>query len=80
MYAVGVPSKKNSIFWIGYAKTVGKECIMPGRESDYERGYIRGVAAMMNLITSNEVKRLDKTNVLRYAKEVLDSYREEGKL
>jgi hypothetical protein len=53
---------------------------MPGRESDYERGYIRGVAAMMNLITSNEVERLDKTNVLRYAKEVLDSYREEGKL
>lgn len=53
---------------------------MPGRESDYERGYIRGVAAMMNLITSDNVKRLDKTNVLRYAKEVLDSYREEGKL
>lgn len=53
---------------------------MPGRESDYERGYIRGVAAMMNLISSDKVKRLDKTNVLRYAKEVLDSAKEEGKL
>jgi len=44
---------------------------MPGRESEYERGYIRGVAAMMNLITSDKVRFLDKTNVLRYAKELV---------
>jgi len=50
---------------------------MPGRESDYERGYIRGVAAMMNLITSDKVKSLDKTNVLRYAREIVESQKEE---
>jgi hypothetical protein len=50
---------------------------MPGRESDYERGYIRGVAAMMNLITSDKVKRLDKTNVLGYARELVEAKREE---
>ena len=50
---------------------------MPGRESDYERGYIRGVAAMMNLITSDKVKRLDKTNVLQYARELVEAQKEE---
>ena len=49
---------------------------MPGRESDYERGYIRGVSSMMNLITSDKVKRLDKSNVLRYAKELVESEKE----
>ena len=50
---------------------------MPGRESDYERGYIRGVAAMMNLISSDKVKRLDKTNVLQYARELVEAQKEE---
>lgn len=45
---------------------------MAGRESEYERGYLRGVAAMMNLITSDKVKQLDKRNVLRYAKELVE--------
>jgi hypothetical protein len=45
---------------------------MAGRESEYERGYIRGVSAMMGLISSNEVKRLDKTNVLQYARKLVE--------
>jgi hypothetical protein len=50
---------------------------MPGRESEYERGYLRGVAAMMNLISSDKVKRLDKTNVLQYARELVEAQKEE---
>lgn len=49
---------------------------MPGRESEYERGYLRGVAAMMNLITSDKVKRLDKTNVLQYARELVEAQKD----
>ena len=44
---------------------------MAGRESEYQRGYANGVAAMVNLITSDKVATLDKTNVLRYAKELV---------
>ena len=51
---------------------------MPGRESEYMRGYLRGVAAMMNLITSDKVKRLDKTNVLQYARELVEAQKEKG--
>jgi hypothetical protein len=51
---------------------------MPGRESEYERGYIRGVAAMMNLITSDKVARLDKTNVLEYARDLVEAQKEKG--
>jgi hypothetical protein len=50
---------------------------MPGRESEYMRGYLRGVAAMMNLITSDKVKKLDKTNVLQYARELVETQKEE---
>ena len=50
---------------------------MPGRESELLRGYIQGVAAMMNLISSDKVKRLDKTNVLQYARELVETKREE---
>jgi small nuclear ribonucleoprotein (snRNP)-like protein len=49
---------------------------MAGRESEYMRGYLRGVAAMMNLISSDKVKRLDKTNVLQYARELVEAERE----
>jgi hypothetical protein len=49
---------------------------MPGRESDYERGFIRGVSAMMYLISSDKVKRLDKTNVLQYAKKLVEEEKE----
>jgi len=49
---------------------------MPGRESEYERGFIRGVSAMMNLISSDTVKRLDKTNVLQYARELVETQKE----
>jgi small nuclear ribonucleoprotein (snRNP)-like protein len=51
---------------------------MPGRESEYMRGYLRGVAAMMNLISSDKVKRLDKTNVLQYARELVEAQKEKG--
>jgi hypothetical protein len=49
---------------------------MSGRESELLRGYIQGVAAMMNLINSDKVKRLDKTNVLEYARELVEAQRE----
>lgn len=48
---------------------------MPGRESDYERGFVRGVSAMMGLIASDKVKKLDKTNVLKYASQVVKEQR-----
>ena len=49
---------------------------MPGRESDYERGFIRGVSSMMNLITSDKVRALDKRNVLEYARDLVEAERE----
>jgi hypothetical protein len=45
---------------------------MPGRESEYMRGYIQGVSAMMGLVGSDKVKRLDKSNVLGYARELVE--------
>ena len=51
---------------------------MPGRESEYMRGYLRGVAAMMNLITSDKVKSLDKRNVLEYARGLVEAQKEKG--
>ena len=50
---------------------------MAGRESELLRGYIQGVAAMMNLISSDKVKRLDKSNVLRNARELVETKKEE---
>ena len=50
---------------------------MAGRESELLRGYIQGVAAMMNLISSDKVKRLDKSNVLQYARELVEAKKEE---
>ena len=50
---------------------------MAGRESELLRGYIQGVAAMMNLISSDKVKRLDKTNVLGYARELVEAKKEQ---
>jgi hypothetical protein len=52
--------------------------MMPGRESDYERGFIRGVSAMMHLISSDKVKSLDKRNVLQYARELVEAQKEKG--
>jgi hypothetical protein len=49
---------------------------MPGRESEQFRGYVRGVAAMMSLISSDKVQRLDKRNVIQYARELVESERE----
>jgi hypothetical protein len=48
---------------------------MPGRETEYERGYIRGVSAMMSLINSDKVKKLDKTNVVQYARQLVEEMR-----
>ena len=52
--------------------------MMPGRESDYERGFIRGVSAMMGLISSGDVKRLDKSNVLGYARQLVEQQKEDN--
>jgi hypothetical protein len=49
---------------------------MSGRESVHFRGYLRGVSAMMSLLTSNQVKRLDKTNIIGYARELVENERE----
>jgi hypothetical protein len=49
---------------------------MSGRESELLRGYIQGVAAMMSLINSDKVKRLDKTNVLQYARQLVEEEKE----
>ena len=49
---------------------------MAGRESEYTRGLIRGVSSLMVLVTSGEVKRLDSTNILEYAKKVIEDHRE----
>jgi hypothetical protein len=49
---------------------------MPGRESEYTRGYISGVAAMMGLVASGRVKKLDKTNVLHYAIHITNEQKE----
>lgn len=51
---------------------------MAGRESEYTRGYLRGLGHMMMLITSGKVKKLDKTNVMRYAQELMEEHRREN--
>jgi len=51
---------------------------MPGRESDYERGFIRGVSSMMGLISSDKVQRLDKRNVLQYARQLIEEEKEKS--
>lgn len=45
---------------------------MAGRESEYERGYIRGVSDMMNLITSDKVRALDTKTALGYARQLVE--------
>ena len=50
---------------------------MAGREPEEFRGYVKGVSAMMGLIASGKVKRLDKSNVLGYARELVEAKREE---
>lgn len=49
---------------------------MAGRESDYDRGFIRGVCAMMQLVSSGDVKRLDKSNILGYAQQLVEQQKE----
>ena len=44
---------------------------MPGRESDYDRGFIRGVSAIVTLVSSGKVKTLDTKNILQYAQHVM---------
>jgi hypothetical protein len=51
---------------------------MTGRETEYERGFIQGVAAMMELITTDTVKTLDKTNVLSYAIKLIKEWKEDN--
>ena len=52
---------------------------MPGRETDYERGFILGVTEMANLVTSGEAKQLDIDNVMLYANKVVSKMMVEGK-
>jgi hypothetical protein len=51
---------------------------MPGRETEYERGFIRGVSSMMQLVSSGDVKKLDKSNVLRYAQQLVEQMKEDN--
>jgi hypothetical protein len=50
---------------------------MPGRESEYTRGYIRGVSSVVTLLSSDKVKKLDKKNILEYAKQLVAEHMEE---
>jgi hypothetical protein len=49
---------------------------MPGRESEYFRGYVKGVSAMMSPVAAGNLKSLDKTNVLQYARYIVEVERE----
>ena len=53
--------------------------MMPGRESEYTRGYIRGISSVIGLLASNKVKKLDRTNIMQYAKELVNKHMEENK-
>jgi hypothetical protein len=50
---------------------------MPGRESEYTRGYIRGISSVVSLLSSSKVKRLDRTNIMQYAQELVKEHMEE---
>ncbi len=50
---------------------------MPGRESEYTRGYIRGVSSVVSLLSSDKVKKLDKSNIMQYAQELVKKHMEE---
>lgn len=52
---------------------------MPGRETEYQRGFIRGVSKMMQLVSSGDVKKLDKTNILGYAQDIVEEMMKEKK-
>ena len=76
MFALSVPCRKISLLIKNIVSIVGRLWLMPGRETEYERGYIRGVSAMMQLVSSGDVKKLDKTNVLRYAQQLVEEMKE----
>ena len=48
---------------------------MAGRESEILRGYIQGVSAIFGLVSSGEIAKLDKTNILEYARELIEKKR-----
>jgi hypothetical protein len=50
---------------------------MPGRESEYTRGYIRGISSVVGLLSSSKVKKLDRTNIMQYAQELVKEHMEE---
>jgi hypothetical protein len=77
MFVLSVPSRKISLLLKDTVSIVGGLWQMPGRETEYERGYIRGVSSMMSLLTSDTVKKLDKSNVLRYAQQLVEEMKEE---
>lgn len=52
---------------------VGKVCIVPGRETEYQRGYFMGVTDMMNtLIEKTQPEIVDKAIIIGYAKYVIE--------
>jgi len=48
---------------------------MAGRESEYMRGVMVGVGAIIELVTMQE-KVLDKSNVAKYAREIINQQME----
>lgn len=44
---------------------------MPGRESEYTRGYLRAMSDIMLLVKSGT--SLDKSNVMKYAMELINN-------
>ena len=53
---------------------------MPGRETEYTRGFIRGVSSMMDtLIQKTQPEPVDKAIIIGYAKYVIEQHIKEGK-
>jgi hypothetical protein len=46
--------------------------MMPGRESEYERGFIKGVEAVYYKLLTGEIETLDKFNAYQYAMSIIN--------
>jgi hypothetical protein len=52
MYANCVPSKKISIYLIGYAKTVGRECTMQTEQDERREVYIEVLGGVAHIVSA----------------------------
>ena len=52
MYVNYVPSKKISIYLIGYAKTVGKECTMQTEQAEQREVYIEVLGGVAHIVSA----------------------------